>query len=87
MENDVIQKPAPTPKSFTFRVKPAVRWVSMALGAFVLTWTMLGHMAAQRAQCEQEASHQRCWSNTCGPLLPMCCFSDAKRLCTVSALP
>ncbi len=55
-----IQKPPPTPKTFTFYVKPVVRWASMALAAFVLTWTILSHMAAQRAQREQEASHQRC---------------------------
>ena len=66
-----IQKPLSTPKSLTFYVKPVVRWASMALAAFMLTWTILGHMAAQRAQREQEASHQRCSSSNHGPLLLM----------------
>ena len=71
-----IQKPPPTPKSFTFYVKPVVRWASMALAAFMLTWTILGHMAAQRAQHEQEASHQRCWPGHCGTHLLTCCLTD-----------
>ena len=75
-----IQKPPPTPKSFTFYVKPVVRWASMAVAAFTLTWTILSHMAAQHAQREQEASHQRCWSSNCRIYLLICCFTNGTSL-------
>ncbi len=48
-----------TAKSFKIWVKPAVRWVFAAAAAGILAWTMLAHMAKQRAQREQEASHAR----------------------------
>ena len=67
-----INKPAPTPRSFSFYLKPVVRWATIALAAFALTWTMLGHVAAQRAQREQEASHQRYWSDNRGTQSLMC---------------
>ncbi len=47
------------PKRFRLWVKPAVRWVFAAAASGVVAWTMLAHMAKQRAQREQEAVHAR----------------------------
>ncbi len=48
-----------TPKTFRVWVKPAVRWVFMAVAAGTTAWTVLAHAARQRAQRDQEAAHAR----------------------------